>query len=395
MSADSARSALVLTTSFPATATDYAGNFVAHGAGDLASRGWRVRVLAPPGEWAPLGVQRLPYRMPKTLAEVRGIPDHLQTAPIRGALSGLQATIALWRVARRLTAPHELIIAHWLLPCGLVATHLGPTRPGHGKAPVHGIAHGGDIALLEQLPGGRKIARRIDTSLAGITFVSDDLRARFATLLGRPAQCRVAVLPMGIAPTSGSTEFAHRVSRMAKGRRVVLTVGRLTPIKGLHVLVEALRQVDDVVWMCAGDGPEADRLQLLSEANGIDQIALGVVSPAQRDALLSIADVFVLPSLPQGRRTEGTPTALLEALAAGTPCIVSDTGGVGAAARVADAAVVAPGDPSALRAMLLALLADGSRRKAMSMAHRRVGERYLWDEIGAQHAAEFGKSCGH
>ncbi len=393
MTTDQARRALLLTTSFPSDAADYAGAFVAQSARDLVTRGWRVRVLAPTGGWAPAGVERLAYSMPASLRRAHGIPDTLEAAPIRGHLEGLATTLHLWRAARRLHHPDELIVAHWLVPCGLVAGHLGRGRVRITRR-AHGVAHGGDVALLERLPGGRRLADRLDRKLAGITFVSDDLRRRFDALLSRPPQGRRSVIPMGIALTAGRADCAEHLRRLAGGRRIIATVGRLTPIKGLEFLAQAMRGLDDVIWFCAGDGPEADRLDTLSRGLGIRRVALGAVEPAQRDALLSIADVFVLPSHPRGNRTEGTPTALLEALAAGTPCIASDTGGVGVVAREAGAIVVDPGHVTGLRAALDKILSEPNAREAMAEAHRRVGRRYRWGTIGARHAAALALSGG-
>jgi len=330
--------------------------------------------------------------MPGALSRARGIPDTLEAAPVRTHLAGLAATLQLWRAARRLHHPEELMVAHWLVPCGLVAAHLGR---GHGPTRrAHGVAHGGDVALLERLPGGRKLADRLNQRLTGITFVSDDLRRRFEDLLSDSPRCPMSVIPMGIDITAGRADYAEQLRRRAGGRRVVATVGRLTPIKGLEFLAQALRDLENVVWFCAGDGPEATRLDTLSQSLGIQRVALGPVEPAQRDALLSIADVFVLPSHPRGNRTEGTPTALLEALAAGTPCVASDTGGVAVVAREAGAMVVAPGDVAGIRAALNKILNEPTTRVDMAEAHRRVGRRYRWDTIGARHAAALALSGG-
>jgi glycosyltransferase involved in cell wall biosynthesis len=245
---------------------------------------------------------------------------------------------------------------------------------------------------LERLRGGRILARRLDRRLEGITFVSANLQARFEALLGTPAQCRVRVIPMGISPTQGRAAYETQLRTQAKNRRIVATVGRLAPIKGLDDLAHALVDVEDVVWFCAGDGPEKERLRALCRRLGVPRIALGRVGPAERDALLAVADVFVLPSRPIGHRTEGTPISLLEALAAGTPCVATETGGIGPVAEAAEAILVPPGDLDALKSAVHTVLSAPERRRSMSEAHRRVGSRYRWDVIGAQHADAFAQS---
>src|SRR6185503_17555646 len=113
---------------------------------------------------------------------------------------------------------------------------------------------------------------------------------------------------------------------------------------------------------------EREAIRSTFEARGATVRMLGVVTgPAKRD-LLAIADALVVPSriLPGGR-TEGAPTAALEAMAAGLPVIATQVGGVGSI--VLDGKVgllVPPHDGSALRAAIFALRDDPARRKAMA-----------------------------
>lgn len=102
-----------------------------------------------------------------------------------------------------------------------------------------------------------------------------------------------------------------------------ITVARLVPQKGLDVLIEALPRLSGAAaaWSVTlvGDGPERDRLQAQAKDLGVsDQLRfLGFRSDPER--FLAEAAVFVLPS-----RFEGMPNALLEAMAAGLPAVVSD-----------------------------------------------------------------------
>jgi glycosyltransferase involved in cell wall biosynthesis len=90
-------------------------------------------------------------------------------------------------------------------------------------------------------------------------------------------------------------------------------------------------------------------------------------------ALLSAADVFVLPSL-----SEGLPLALLEAMFAGCPIVASDVGEVGAALAHGEAGMlVPPGDPAALAEALDALLGAPDRARAMgARAASRAAAEY-------------------
>jgi glycosyltransferase involved in cell wall biosynthesis len=131
---------------------------------------------------------------------------------------------------------------------------------------------------------------------------------------------------------------------------VTITVGRDHHDKGLDVLLDALELLPP---------DEAALLHVLLVGTGTDQVGTRLRSSAtlhrlgERDdvaRLLRGADLLVLPS-----RTEGTPNVVLEAMATGLPCIVTDVGDC--RELVADTgAVVATEDPAALASALLAMM---------------------------------------
>lgn len=367
------RRALLITTSFPRDAADFAGRFVAEHAADLTARGWRVRVLAPPGGWAPAGVERLVYADGGLFAGA-GAPERLGAHPLRAGAVAARAVAGLAAALRRHRRPDEHVAAHWLVPCGLLA-------PG-----ALSYAHGGDVALLERLPAGRALARRLDTRAAALAFVSADLRARFHRLLGRAPRCPHRVLPMGVAAPAPDAAWVARLRARAAGRLVVATVGRLVPIKGLDLLPGALAGRDDVIWMAAGDGPERAGLEAACAGARVPFAPLGVLASGARDALLAVADVFAFPSRALDGRTEGCPVAVMEAIAAGTPVVAARTGGVAEVAGPAGARLVPPEDAAALRATLWGLLDDPGGRATLAARHRAAGQRLRWSTVGADHA---------
>lgn len=106
--------------------------------------------------------------------------------------------------------------------------------------------------------------------------------------------------------------------------KMVFWAGRLDPVKGLHLLIDAIRQLDDShVHLClAGDGPLRESLERQVVACGIAR-RVHFLGPRQDVAsLLKAADVFAFPS-----RTEGLPNALLEAMAAGCAIVATDVPG--------------------------------------------------------------------
>jgi glycosyltransferase involved in cell wall biosynthesis len=142
------------------------------------------------------------------------------------------------------------------------------------------------------------------------------------------------------------------------------TVARLTPQKGIDVLLRSVAKLDRrgraVELVVAGEG--RDRAALERAAAGLPVTFLGHVDDVP--TLLSTFDVFVLAS-----RAEGLPLALLEAMAAGLPCVATDVGDVGRAAGDT-VVVVPPEDVAALTAALDDLVVDAGRRAAVSRGAR-------------------------
>jgi glycosyltransferase involved in cell wall biosynthesis len=132
----------------------------------------------------------------------------------------------------------------------------------------------------------------------------------------------------------------------AVGRPLILSLGRLHPFKGIDLLVGALRQVPDALLLVAGpslrsraSGDERTRLARLADSLGIaDRVRfLGPTSGDRALQLMAAADVVAVPS-----RLESLNKVCVEAVAVGTPFVVTDTTGIEAWARKANVGIVVP-----------------------------------------------------
>jgi glycosyltransferase involved in cell wall biosynthesis len=154
-------------------------------------------------------------------------------------------------------------------------------------------------------------------------------------------------------------------------------VGRLSAEKGPDVLFEALPFVADlpVSVSMVGDGPQQAQLQ--ARARGMGFASRITWHGSVRDAgdCMRAFDAFVLSS-----RTEGTPIALFEAIAAEVPVVVTAVGGVPAVVTSREALLVPPESPEALAAALRDVYEDtaGARRRARGAA-ARVAEHFGLD----------------
>lgn len=152
----------------------------------------------------------------------------------------------------------------------------------------------------------------------------------------------------GRAPTLSRIE-ARRLLGLPLDAFVVGWVGRLIPVKGCDVFLDALGKLHDpsVYASIIGSGPERERLEALAVQHGIaDRVRF---HGCREDAanLFRAFDVWVLSS-----RSEGTPMVLFEAMAAGVPIVATQVGGVDDAVSHTEACLVPPENPEVLASCL-------------------------------------------
>jgi Glycosyl transferases group 1 len=161
------------------------------------------------------------------------------------------------------------------------------------------------------------------------THVLSCSRAALASisLPGKGPPVGASVLPNGIdlrryAVLASQEELRYRLG-LAPSARVLAHVGRFSPVKNHRFTIDLFADLSrmDPNWrlVLVGDGPEQGAILERARACGIiDRVAfLGIRSDIPE--LLGAFDVFVYPSF-----HEGLPIALVEAQAAGLPCLVSD-----------------------------------------------------------------------
>ncbi|MEM8557325.1 MAG: glycosyltransferase family 4 protein [Bacteroidota bacterium] len=152
-----------------------------------------------------------------------------------------------------------------------------------------------------------------------------------------------------------------------------LFVGRLSHEKGISLILDAwTRHAPDLRLVIAGDGPEAAAVEAAVAAHP-DRIEW--VGHQTRDGVMRLmadAAVFVFSSeCYEG----GTPMALIEAMANGTPVVASDLGGPKSMVKQDVAGTrFAPGDPAALAAAVNRLAADPARLQALRASTRALFE---------------------
>ena len=215
------------------------------------------------------------------------------------------------------------------------------------------------------------VYRFVSRRLVDAVLVNSDAAA--AELVDRFAVPREKIVHAGIGVDIGAYAGAQRDEAMARelglsGLHVVGIVAKLSAVKGhehfLAAAAEISRARDDVRFLVVGDGPRRADLEGTAAVLAISDRVRFVGARDDVPALLRLMDVFVLSSV-----SEGSPNAVMEAMAAGVPVVASDVGGL--RAMIADGVsgiLVPPGESAPLAKEVLGLLADPARASAMGRA---------------------------
>lgn len=167
---------------------------------------------------------------------------------------------------------------------------------------------------------------------------------------------RVHLVPNGWSREgSGMTRADARAALgLPTGARLIGWVGRLSQEKGPDVMLDAMPHVAaDIILVMVGDGPERTALDAQAARLGLGERVRWLGAVPEAGKYFSAFDGFVLSS-----RTEGTPIALFEAVAAGVPVVATAVGGVPEVVTEREALLVRPEDPAALGAAVARLTAD-------------------------------------
>jgi glycosyltransferase involved in cell wall biosynthesis len=233
----------------------------------------------------------------------------------------------------------------------------------------------------------RLILRRADGAHAPNQDVPRILRGR--AFLGRP----LSVIPLGV----DDARFAAAEPSLLPGipRPRIGFVGRLEPVKGLDVLLDAFQLLTtSASLVIAGEGSEKGRLLPRLRALGVH--VLPPVSYENMPAVLKGLDVLVLPSvtiLPLHREQFGR--VLVEAMAAGVPVVGSSSGAIPEV--IGDAGLVVPErDPRVLAQAIERVLTEpGLRQTLVERGRQRVQDHFAWPVVADQTLDLFRSAMAH
>lgn len=230
-------------------------------------------------------------------------------------------------------------------------------------------------------------SRRVDHFLANSQAIADS----YCRAYRLDPEC-VTVIPRGRDPAffervdPESVAAVRRELELSPEHPVVLDVARLWHWKGQSDLVEAwprvLRELPEIRLVLVGNGPDRYRLERLVRTLDLEDRVRFAGYRNDVPALLALADVFAFPS-----RYEGLPGAVVEALFAGLPVVLSD---IPVHREMVEDGVsgvlVPPGDPDAWATALVDLLRNPATATRLGDAgRRRAHERFHVDDVARRH----------
>jgi glycosyltransferase involved in cell wall biosynthesis len=351
----------------------------------MIRRGYTVKVVCAGGD---------PMPAVRDWIDPEGVPVRIYAANWQGWMRdfvfGLRvAGMLLWE--RRQYQVVYFLMQGFHLAIGL------PVARILGKAIVMKVGGSGVIPLMTQSTTGRLELRWLREWANRIMILNDGMKEEALQEGFPPEQIYWMPNPVDTDEFAPCTP-AERLERRARfgipaTAPVALYCGRLAPEKALPSLIDAfavvLRKIPEAVLVLVGDGPlrlplteQAARLPLPVE----NILFAGRVAPADVSTWLQIADVFTLVS-----PSEGFPCALVEAMSAGLPSVVSDIPGNRQLIDSGTHGLLVPvGDSEAIGSALTQILEAGQMRNRMGTAARdRVLENYSTDKIADRYETLF------
>ena len=301
----------------------------------LEVRGWAVVTAGPAG----------------VLDGIRTL-DHVVPVPAGASPGGL---VRARRAMGPAAAGADLVHAHGL-KAGWVAA------VSAGRLPLVLSVH--NLVLPEVAGRATPVLRALEARLVGradrTIAISGEVARRFTGARGAGRVRTVAPLgPVPVVRTGGPSVRARL--GVPEGGRLVVTVARLHPQKGLHDLPAAAdllrRRVDGLRWAVVGAGPLRGHLEGEVRRSGLDDVVVLTGSRQSAADELAAADVVAVTS-----RWESGPLVVLEALTLGRPVVATAVGLVPDVVGPGHGRIVPVGDPAALAAALVDVLDEAGVR---------------------------------
>ncbi|GAA4035811.1 glycosyltransferase [Parerythrobacter jejuensis] len=382
------RRVLSLSTLYPNSAKPRFGTFVARSLEALAARAdWDVTVINP------IGIPPIPFGAYRELAQAaingleNGVSVHRPTFPLipkfGGRFNPALIARAVLPLARSLHAqqPFDVLDAQFFYPDGPAIARIAEEL----DLPFSIKARGADIHYWGATGFGNTAMRKASQEAAGLLSVCEAL-AQDMAVIGLPRE-KVSIHYTGLDRDRfrplDHTGLRARLGEelriaIADDEKLLVTVGALIPRKGQGLVIKAIADMPRTRLLLVGKGEDEDTLRSLANSAGdglSDRVHfLGLLDHDLLPVVLSASDAMVLPSA-----SEGLANAWVEALACGTPLVITNAGGAREVVTSRDAGLIVERDSDAIATGIKDLLADPPDRAATTA----MAARFDWKVNGA------------
>jgi glycosyltransferase involved in cell wall biosynthesis len=265
-------------------------------------------------------MERFAFELSQCLAEITPLKLIVNKRGKRALPFFLPYAAAAGLMATRSGASHVHLADASLAPLGSIYRRAGATV----SITVHGLD------LTYRNPAYQAMLRRTLPDANGIIAVSRPT-ARLASERWPELAGRVLVIPNGVRPPG--SEGADEVAPGAlAGRRVILTVGRLIARKGVAWFVGRVlpNLPSDVLYVVAGEGPEASQIRAAAASAGVQDrvLLLGKIPDSSLEGIYRAANIFVMPNVSIPGDVEGFGLVAVEASVRGLPVVAANLQGI-------------------------------------------------------------------
>jgi len=358
--------------------------------------GCEIKVVAPVPycpAWQGIG-RWYPYSEIGKTERIDGIevfhPRYMLIPKISMPVHGLSMFLSSIRVVRAIhrTFPFDLIDGHYLYPDGFAAMLLAKAL----RKPVVLSALGSDIHEFTKYKFINPMIRCAMDRSDHLFTVCDALKREMMEL-GVPAD-KVTVIPSGV-----DTERFRPMDRAAARKqlnipthkKVILSVGSLIPLKGFHMIIDALPRLlsrDGYIELhIVGQGPYRSALVERAASRGVEDhvIFAGERPNSELPTWYNAADVFCLASF-----REGWPNVVMESLACGTPAVATRVYGTPEILVSPSLGILIDPTPESIAAGLQAAFQTNWDRQRI----RTLMENHTWQNIAEKIRTAFQKLTG-
>lgn len=363
----------VLTTSFPAYKGSVESPFIYELAKAL-EKDVDVKIVCPSyphsrsdiEEWDGIEIRR--FKDPKKITSGGGIPSNLRASFFSKIIQLFSFLNSFRKIARDECYDCNILHAQWILS-GCIGA-----RIKNKNQSLILTTRGAD---LNSALKSRLMKRVIRYTLKRCDYITpnNEGHKKQLLLLGIPEE-KITVVPNGVDTEKFKPRnkgILRKRLNLPKGKRIILFVGWLIPRKGCEYLIKSISEIiktdRNIKLLIIGEGLLEQKLKVLAEDLGLkDYIDFkGTISPDRIPFWMNASDIFVLPSL-----SEGKPNVVGEAMACGLPVIATNVNGTPDFIEDGkDGFLIPPKDVDALTDKLKLLLDTPSLRTKLGKKARK------------------------